>query len=200
MEGQDTLAVCSQLEASRFPLGPLIFAILGTVYVLGSAPGLTWLDAGELAAASYELGIAHPPGLPLFSLINKGLALLIPVGDVAFRGNLASAGISALAICLGVQLFTRDRLAGLGAALLVALVPLAVLHSTTVEVYAGVGLLLVLAIGCLYRSGRDHDQRWLVLAAFVFGLSIGGHHAELRLFALTLLVPALLEFSETRPG
>ena len=186
-------------ETVDFPMGPLIFAAVGSLYVLGSAPGLTWLDAGELAAASHELGIAHPPGLPLFSLFNKCVAFAIPVGDIAFRGNLASAILSALTLAFCTQIMPiTSVVARVCAVLLVATVPLVVLHSTTVEVYAGVALLTVLAMACLYRTQVSSDHRWTVLAALIFGLGIGGHHAEIRLFTLGLLIPVVVRSGSVR--
>ena len=67
------------------------------------APGLTWLDAGELMAASHELGIAHPPWFPLFIMLHKFVAMVVPFGEIAFRGNLASAVLGAG----GMTLLTR---------------------------------------------------------------------------------------------
>ncbi len=180
-------------ESRAFPTGPLILALVGTFYALGAAPGLTWLDAGELAAASHELGVAHPPGLPLFSIINKFVTLLVPFGDVGFRGNLASGLVTALGLLLAVRCFkSRHAVATIGAAVLMGTTPLLVLHSTTVEVYAGVAALACVTVWSLAREREGNDRRWLVTAALVLGFAIGGHHAELRLLALLLLVPCAL--------
>ena len=65
------------------------------VYVLTLAREITFTDSGELAAAAATLGIAHPPGYPLFVLTGRLFALL-PVGSVAFRVGLVSAAAAAL--------------------------------------------------------------------------------------------------------
>ena len=47
-------------------------------------------DCGELIAASYRLGIAHPSGYPVWCLIGRIFALL-PIGEIAWRYNFFSA-------------------------------------------------------------------------------------------------------------
>ncbi len=181
--------------------GPaILFALVGVAVALGAAPGLTWLDGGELGAAAAELGVAHPPGFPLFALLHKAAMLLVPLGDVAFRGNVASGllGAAALvgAIATARSFGVRRGDAWAGAAL-VALTPLWALHSLTIEVYTGAAAWCAAVALCVSRAARDDDARYAVAAAFAVGLALG-HHAELRLFALCL-VPGALVFGRRRP-
>src|SRR5947207_14559492 len=74
-----------------------------TVYVAGVAPGMYWLDSSEFAAASFELGVAHPPGHPLALLLGKACAL-VPLGSVAFRVGLASALAAAVAVYFAARI------------------------------------------------------------------------------------------------
>ena len=53
-------------------------------------------DCGELIAASYTLGIAHPSGYPVWCLIGRMFAL-IPIGEIGWRYNLFSAVSGSLA-------------------------------------------------------------------------------------------------------
>ncbi len=53
-------------------------------------------DCGELTAASYTLGIAHPSGYPVWCLIGRIFAL-IPIGEIGWRYNLFSAVSGSLA-------------------------------------------------------------------------------------------------------
>ena len=46
-------------------LGFLVFV----TYAITMAPGLMYTDSGELAAACTTLGVAHPTGYPLFTLL-----------------------------------------------------------------------------------------------------------------------------------
>ncbi len=155
--------------------------------MIGVAPGLTWLDAGELAAASNELGIAHPPGMPLFAMLHKGLVSLIPFGDLAFRGNLASALIGATAICLIFRLALRYNIRAIAAGLgcfLAVLSPLFLIHATAVEVYTGLLLITLAAMELILIGHENNDRRVWLVHGLIMGLAVAGHHAELRLMAL----------------
>lgn len=59
------------------------------------ARGLFWGDGIELTTASYVLGIAHPTGYPLFTILGK-LFQQIPIGSIAFRMNLMTAFFGSL--------------------------------------------------------------------------------------------------------
>ena len=112
------------------------------------APGLTWLDAGELMAASHELGIAHPPGFPLFIMLHKFVAMVVPFGEIAFRGNLASAVLGAGGMTLLTRCAIRFGLrpsAVVCAAMMAFASPIFILHHSTIEVYSG----LLLGFGLL---------------------------------------------------
>ncbi|MSP17104.1 MAG: DUF2723 domain-containing protein [Myxococcales bacterium] len=114
-------------------------------YAFAAAPGLDWLDAGELVAAGATLGISHPPGQPLHALL-VAAASMIPFGELAFRATLVSAAAAALAVAAAHALaavllpgtgrvLATARLVGAG---LVGLSPLLVSQATRAEVYAPV--------------------------------------------------------------
>src|SRR5437870_9801017 len=73
-----------------------VFSISLLVYRWTLAPTVTLVDSGELIVAARFLGVAHPPGFPLY-LILAHLFSLAPIGNIAFRINLASAFFAALA-------------------------------------------------------------------------------------------------------
>ncbi len=64
--------------------------VLFWAYVKTLAPTVSFFDSGELIAAAYTLGVAHPPGYPLYVLLGW-LFSRLPVGNVAWRLNLMSA-------------------------------------------------------------------------------------------------------------
>lgn len=74
-----------------------VFIVTLSVYVYTLAPTITFGDSGELVTAAFTLGIAHPPGYPLWLLIAK-LFSFIPIGDIAYRLNLMSALLDAVTI------------------------------------------------------------------------------------------------------
>ena len=60
------------------------------------APTVTLVDSGELIVAAHGLGVAHPPGFPLWVILAH-LVSLLPLGNVAVRINFSSALFAALA-------------------------------------------------------------------------------------------------------
>ncbi|NUQ01549.1 MAG: DUF2723 domain-containing protein, partial [Armatimonadetes bacterium] len=66
-------------------------ALAVVLYLATAAPTVTFGgDCGELAAAAWSLGIAHPTGYPLYLMLGKLLTLLVPWGEVAWRVALLS--------------------------------------------------------------------------------------------------------------
>jgi len=80
-----------------FWVWPLFFLSLWQILLWAQNPGLMSDDSGEMVAASYRLGLPHPPGYPLFNLLGR-LASLFPVGSIAFRLNLLSTSLMLLAL------------------------------------------------------------------------------------------------------
>ncbi len=74
--------------------GVLVAAL--ALYGATLAPTVTLVDSGELIVAARTLGVAHPPGFPLWVLLAH-MATWIPFGNVALRVHLASAICAALA-------------------------------------------------------------------------------------------------------
>jgi hypothetical protein len=74
----------------------VVFAAALALYLLTLAPTVTLVDSGELIVTAAKLGVAHPPGFPLYVLLAH-LASLVPVGSVAVRIHVASALFAALA-------------------------------------------------------------------------------------------------------
>ena len=60
---------------------------------------MTLVDSGELIVAARFLGVAHPPGFPLYVMLAH-LASLVPIGNIAVRINFASAFFAALACAM----------------------------------------------------------------------------------------------------
>ncbi|KAG7466440.1 hypothetical protein MATL_G00164760 [Megalops atlanticus] len=62
-------------------------------------------DSGELITAACELGVAHPPGYPLFTLLSCLAVVLLPLGSPAHSVNLMSGLMGAAAsgaLCFSV--------------------------------------------------------------------------------------------------
>jgi hypothetical protein len=186
--------------------GASVLTALGAfaVYLFAAAPAPYLLDSAELAAASFGLGIAHPPGEPLALLWGK-LFTLLPLGSVAFRVSLSQAVAGAVAVglvhrgalALVAALDDRGDLGPLGRQLLAALAALGfglapgvVFCANRPEVYAlatalGAGALLAAA-----AAGLD-DARPALLAGLLVGLGLANHPLIAGLGAVAALVGAL---------
>jgi len=105
---------------------------------IGASPAHAWLDSGELAAAGYELGVMHPPGMPGLAAVLR-LATLLPLGTLGFRMALVSSAAVAVTVGFVVAILQRRQtpvlaIAGAVAWLLVGLT--LVRHMRVVEIYA----------------------------------------------------------------
>ncbi|HXW00919.1 MAG TPA: DUF2723 domain-containing protein, partial [Anaerolineae bacterium] len=70
------------------------------LYLTTLAPSVVTLfdDSLEFQLVTYQLGIAHPTGYPLYTLLGKLFTLIIPVGNIAYRVNLMSAFFGAATV------------------------------------------------------------------------------------------------------
>jgi hypothetical protein len=151
------------------------------VYLLTLYPHVPGGDSGELIAAAYQLGVGHPPGYPLFMLIEKFFASVLHVGPVAWRMNVGMAIIGSGAVgfiyLTAIKIFPDgSRWEAILSAGLFALNPLVWQYSTHAEVFPLNNLLVSLLI---YLSVRYfHTLSWSVAqwGAFVMGLGLTNQH------------------------
>ena len=85
----------TSLAAVQLLCGGTVFLVALLLYSWTLAPTVTLTDSGELIVVAQGLGIAHPPGVPLW-IILAHLASLVPLGNVAQRINFSSALFAAL--------------------------------------------------------------------------------------------------------
>lgn len=75
----------------------VVFTAVLLSYTATLCPTIYGGDSGELAAVVHTMGIAHPPGHPLYVVTAKLFSILFPFGDLIFRLNFMSAFFGALA-------------------------------------------------------------------------------------------------------
>ncbi len=153
------------------------------VLLLGARPGVGVHDSGELAAAAFHLGIAHPAGSPLWLLLAKGISLLPLAGGVALRMATLSAlamGMAAAAAALLLARLGTPPAAAAPLALALAFLPRSLWAGTMVEVYA-LELALALVLVLLLARAGDHpeDHRAAAAAGLAGGLLLATHHSLL---------------------
>src|SRR5438067_442400 len=97
----DTQINARTISLSRAELfcAGIVFLIALLLYSWTLAPTVTLTDSGELIVVARGLGIAHPPGVPLW-IILAHLASLMPFGNIEVRINFSSALFAALACAM----------------------------------------------------------------------------------------------------
>ncbi|MEX1361744.1 MAG: DUF2723 domain-containing protein [Nannocystaceae bacterium] len=125
-------------------VGWLAFAVL----TWGASAAHFWLDSGEIGAAGFDLGVAHPPGAPgLLPLLR--LCGLVPLGSLGFRMAVLSCARGAVAVALVVAVLQR-RGAGWALSSVVGVWVLAgltfVRQGRVVEIYALAAALLMVTL------------------------------------------------------
>jgi hypothetical protein len=157
-----------------------IAAILGGVYLalytLTLCPIVFWYDSAEFVTAAVTLGIPHPPGYPLYTLIGHAFTWL-PL-DPALAVNLMSATFAALSVA-----FTYLVCRCLGVCRSPAIVGAATLgggklfwtNAVVAEVYCPGLAFVVVVLYLLLRSRQESRFGLTILAAFLAGLGLGVH-------------------------
>ena len=178
----------------------LVFAIAATVYCLTVEPTASLWDCSEFIACGYKLEIGHPPGAPVFMLLaNVFSQLASEPSQVALMVNIASALLSAGCIFflfLTITHLARKLICPTGTTLTLASVitiegcgvvgALAYTFSDTfwfsaveAEVYAFSSFLTALMFWLILKWEEELDSpqsdRWIILIAYITGLSIGVH-------------------------
>lgn len=166
----------------------LLAVVVGALYVRTVPRDIVLGDSPELTGVAATLGVAHPPGYPVWTMIAH-LFSLVPIGTVPFRVGLfsAAAGVACvLLLYFTAHRLTRSVVASFSAAGLFAIVPTVWAWSVVPEVFALSNALAAAVIYLLLRWHLDGTPRQLVAAAFVGG--IGMAHQQ----TIALLAPAAL--------
>lgn len=200
-----SVEVYEPLKAASTPLsvgdvltGAGIGLLALALYLVTLAPTVLEADAGEFQFVPWLPGIAHPTGYPLYTLLGWLWTHLLPLGQVAWRMNLLSAVLAALAVTMVYQLARQmmqqlwpatglfaQRVVATVTALTFAVTPTFWSQALVAEVYALHLLLVVTALWLAMRlDGLNFNSTWGV--ALVVGLGLT-HHVT-----MILLVPGLI--------
>jgi hypothetical protein len=176
---------------------------LSAYYVASMSRDLSLYDSGELALAAAQLGLGHPPGQPLHTLLGY-LASRLPFWSVLFGVNLASAlpaGLTILPAVSLAQTLAGPRLSGTSRALLPWLIGVIGVQAnlwepaTRVEVYAlatlGAVWGVASAIPALEGENREAAPGYLFRAGLALGLCASANPA-IAVAAAAALGPSLL--------
>jgi hypothetical protein len=204
--------------------GWVSFLIAAFVYLLTIEPTVSYWDCGEFITCAYKLEVGHPPGAPLFILMAKIISLLAPnTAKVAMTINAMSALMSAFTIMflfwtithLAKKIvFTSDNIttgqiitvlgAGLVGALAFTFSDSFWFSAVEAEVYGTSSLFTAIVFWAILKWEESADQtysnRWIILIAYLMGLSIGVHLLNLLTIPAIVLVIYFRRFKPTIPG
>lgn len=171
------------LNLEKFLLFLLTF-LAGFIYLFTLAPSVGPGDSGELTTVAYTLGMAHPPGYPLYTMLGK-LFTFLPMGSVAYRMNFMTALFQVGAVIFLYlflnNLFRRPWLSFLASGLF-AFSPLVWRYTVVAEVFTLNNLFVcaLLYLGSLFEMALKNDQgkayRFLLVGSLLSGLSMAHHH------------------------
>lgn len=192
----------------------LSFLIPLVVYVLTLAPDVYFTDSGELASVATSLGIAHPTGYPLFTLVGYLWANILPWAPIYNLNLMAAFATAASSMMLFLSLstlFAKFRVISKVAHhtsdvknhLLALLISFGYSFSlttwqqaTSVEVYSLQLLLINTFIYILIKAyySEEKSDIYLILSGFILGLGFANHLTSF------MLIPAglIIFFSKTK--
>jgi 4-amino-4-deoxy-L-arabinose transferase-like glycosyltransferase len=153
------------------------------------------LDVPMLQMQVCVLGMTHPTGYPSYILFSH-LFTYLPIGDCAYRVNLASATYAALAVlsvfAAGYLLGRRVAAAAAGALAFGVGVTLWS-QAVIAEVYTLNALFVALTLLALLLWRERRKDRYFLLSAFLVGLSLTNHLTSGLLLPASLLFVALVD-------
>ncbi len=162
--------------------------LFGLLYLFTLAPGLLPADNGEFQLVGATLGVAHPPGFPLYTLLSKLMTWLPIAATAAYKINLLSMVISVATlglVHLTVFRLTERHLAAGTAVLALGTATTFWAQATTANIRSLTAFFATLAIFALIRhwQEKNHTDRYLILfaAALSFGFT---HHLSLAFMGL----------------
>lgn len=184
----------------------IIFLVSFLVYYNTMAPTVSFWDCGEFIATSHTLGVPHPPGSPLFLIIGRVFSMIPFSPDIAFRVNLISVFVSALAVMLLYLIIVKviahwrggikensDVIIAFGGALVGALTFAFTdshwFNAVEAEVYSMSTFFTAIVVWLILhwseRAEEQGNERYILIIAYMIGLAIGIH--LLNLLALPFI-------------
>lgn len=205
--------------------GWLVFAVAAFVYILTSEPTASFWDCGEYIATASGLQVGHPPGAPLFQMIGRFFSLFAFGNEllIARMVNTMSALSSAFTILFLFWTITHlaNKITGKYPDIFINPIP-AIIGSGMVgslaytftdsfwfsavegEVYAMSSFFTAFVFWAILKWEEDADNprsiRWIILIAFMIGLSIGVHLLNLLTIPAIALVVYFRKYKASTKG
>jgi hypothetical protein len=206
--------------------GWAVFALAAFTYLMTIEPTASLWDCGEFIASGFKLEVGHPPGNPVFMVMANFFTHLAGgnISKISTMVNSMSALASAFTILflfwsithLAKKIMLKDEsdyTFGRLTAVMGAGVVGAVAYSFTDsfwfsavegEVYASSAFFTALVLWAILKwedvADEKHAGRWIILIAFLIGLSIGVHLLNLLTIPAIMLVYYFRKYEFTWKG
>ncbi|HLN21041.1 MAG TPA: DUF2723 domain-containing protein [Bacteroidales bacterium] len=206
--------------------GWMVFVVAAITYIMTLEPTASLWDCGEFIASGYKLEIGHPPGNPVFMIMARFFTLFAgsDVTKVAVTVNAMSAFASAFTILFlfwtithlaskliltSEEKYTTPRIfaviaAGTVGALTYTFSDSFWFSAVEGEVYATSSLFTAVVFWAILKwenvADEKYSNRWIILIAFLMGLSIGVHLLNLLAIPAIVLVYYFRKYSFTWKG
>jgi len=176
--------------------GLFVFLFATVVYIMTVQPTLSFWDCGEFIACAFTVGVPHPPGAPLHTLVGKIFTMLPITPDIGLRMNYLSVFSSSFCVLFlylasvkvinnwrgnptnFYQIFTVCISAAIGA-LSYAFCDSFWFNAMEAEVYGFgtflIGLCLFLIMIWWEKADEPGSDRYLLFMCYVVGLALGIH-------------------------
>lgn len=203
--------------------GWIAFAGAAIVYLLTMEPTVSLWDCGEFIATAAKLEVGHPPGAPFFLLLGRFFALFASdPSTIAYCINAMSALASAATIMflfwtithLACKFFDKKNLSGSQVYVILAsglIGAAAYTFSDTFwfsavegEVYALSSLFTAVVFWAILKwenvAHEPRSDKWIILIAYIMGLSIGVHLLNLLTITAIVYVYYFKKYTPTTKG
>lgn len=205
--------------------GWAIFAIALVVYLCTIEPTASFWDCGEFIASGYKLEVGHPPGAPFFMLLVRFFTMFAPSAQlVPVFANAMSALASAFTILFLFWSITHlarkiigSESGSFSASQLILIFSAGAVGALTYtfsdtfwfsavegEVYATSSLFTAIVFWAILKWEEAADEpyanRWIVLIAYLMGLSIGVHLLNLLAIPAIVLVYYYKNYTYSHKG
>jgi hypothetical protein len=204
--------------------GWIVGGIAFIVYLMTMEPTVSFWDCGEFLSCAYKLEVGHSPGAPLFMMLQRMFGIFASKEHAAMAINSFSALMSGLTILFlfwTITYFAKKLLAGntdepeknqtmliMGAG---AVGALAYTFSDTfwfsaveAEVYATSSFFTAISFWAVLKweavANEKHADKWLLLIAYMVGLSVGIHLLNLLIIPAVAVVYYFKRYEVTNMG
>ena len=212
-------------RTANLTTGWIVFLIASIVYISTIEPTTSFWDCGEFITTAYKLEIGHPPGAPLFMLLGRMFSMFVPISLVPVSINVMSALSSSFTILFlfwtithfALKMLRHDAKDPMDVGSMIAVMGAGVIGALAYtfsdsfwfsavegEVYAMSALFTAAVFWAILRweslSDGHNEMRWIILIAFLMGLSIGVHLLNLLAIPAICFVVYFKRYKTTTKG